>query len=470
MPSKTLKRPNVTAGLAIGLLCIVGCSATNTQIGSASTYRYGSSLTWTTLAAGAGIMGFGGYAIWLAVEPFTAGGKRRFRASSMRVHGRIIDAHPKWTNYLTGGIGAALILLGLIVALWLPPRLHTASLTVQDDRFVIVGPAVFEDGQVRTFRFSELSDIRFEEPVVRTKRAKDYLVVEYLNGQTQRIKAEVLERAAYAEISQRFEAFRSVAKTPETDNPLAAVPTQDAVASGWQPPFPLASSPATEPPPTSDSLPSVPPSDTTASPDATVSLPVSPPALDPPPTMREPAPVATAATATNEPATGDTTATTAPLPKIKRWPINIELPPGGVIVPSDAPLRAGVKLGATWARKWDSVTVRQVYDDGTVQVDWDGWTTSYRMVREDLAIDPAVLASLGPASPTGGLPSDSSKQSSPRIWSDKSGSFSVEASYEGIDRGKVSLRKTDGTVAVVPLSQLSLDDQKFVRQQIAAAK
>ena len=52
-----------------------------------------------------------------------------------------------------------------------------------------------------------------------------------------------------------------------------------------------------------------------------------------------------------------------------------------------------------------------------------------------------------------------------RKWTDKSGSFSVEADFVAQSEGKVSLKKTDGSVISVPLARLSEADQQFVAAQ-----
>lgn len=49
-----------------------------------------------------------------------------------------------------------------------------------------------------------------------------------------------------------------------------------------------------------------------------------------------------------------------------------------------------------------------------------------------------------------------------RTWTDSTGKFSVEAIFEGLDDGSVSLRRTDGKLLTVPLARLSVEDQRFV--------
>jgi hypothetical protein len=50
----------------------------------------------------------------------------------------------------------------------------------------------------------------------------------------------------------------------------------------------------------------------------------------------------------------------------------------------------------------------------------------------------------------------------PRLWTDKTGKFSVTASFGGCVQGKVILKKEDGDKLYVPLSQLSDADREWV--------
>lgn len=142
------------------------------------------------------------------------------------------------------------------------------------------------------------------------------------------------------------------------------------------------------------------------------------------------------------------------LPRVTRYEIDIPLPPGAMIVTPDTPLSTGMRLGAAWARKWNYVTVNEMHEDGTVTVSWDGWRTKYRMVREDLAIDPKTI------SPAWGVE---------RLWSDASGKFSVSATYVDSKGGYVLLRKSDGEEVSIAIAKLSSVDRdlilKFAKQK-----
>ena len=60
-------------------------------------------------------------------------------------------------------------------------------------------------------------------------------------------------------------------------------------------------------------------------------------------------------------------------------------------------------------------------------------------------------------------------QAEQREWTDKSGKHTVEAEFVRIERGKVTLKKADGTESKVPLSKLSKKDQSFLRKLQKAA-
>ncbi|MFG0290390.1 MAG: SHD1 domain-containing protein [Rhodopirellula sp. JB044] len=148
-------------------------------------------------------------------------------------------------------------------------------------------------------------------------------------------------------------------------------------------------------------------------------------------------------------------ATPQELRPVKRYAISISLPPGATVVPDDAPIVVGTRLGAVWARKWNYVTVTATHDDGTLDVKWDNWNTEYRMVREDLAIAKSDLEKLQQNAVM-----DTAKD--PRLWSDASGKFKVMATYVDAKDGFVLLRKEDGREVSVAVSKLSREDQTLI--------
>ena len=77
---------------------------------------------------------------------------------------------------------------------------------------------------------------------------------------------------------------------------------------------------------------------------------------------------------------------------LKRYKIDIPLPPGHSVLEADTRVTVGMKLGACYAGHWESVTVVAVNSDGTVTCSWDEWTGfTYKMMREDLTIDNRYL-------------------------------------------------------------------------------
>lgn len=62
----------------------------------------------------------------------------------------------------------------------------------------------------------------------------------------------------------------------------------------------------------------------------------------------------------------------------------------------------------------------------------------------------------------------SKTQASPvmRTWRDRSGAFSMEAVFVGVENSTVKLKKTDGTSVAVPLDGLAKEDQEYVASQV----
>jgi SLA1 homology domain 1, SHD1 len=56
-----------------------------------------------------------------------------------------------------------------------------------------------------------------------------------------------------------------------------------------------------------------------------------------------------------------------------------------------------------------------------------------------------------------------------RTWKDRTGSYSVEAEFVSLADGKVTLKRANGALAVVPLEKLSDVDRQFVEKQSASA-
>lgn len=136
-------------------------------------------------------------------------------------------------------------------------------------------------------------------------------------------------------------------------------------------------------------------------------------------------------------------------------------------------LQAGTVVGGRGTR----VTVK-LDDDGSF-AELDPATREKRLTRNFYASDlsPATGAAANPPpasrppSPTvGAAPTASSNPfgsggAERRTWSDQSGRFSIDATYRGMNGGKVVLEKTDGSRIEVPLDKLSQADQEYVDSQ-----
>ena len=125
------------------------------------------------------------------------------------------------------------------------------------------------------------------------------------------------------------------------------------------------------------------------------------------------------------------------------------------------PLLPGTKLGACYWDKWETVTVVQAHEDGSVRCKWDNWGSVYDMSRDDLIIAEKVLDQL--------RLQQAFVKPIEREWSDTTGKFRVTATYVDSKEGFVKLRKPSGEEISVPISKLSLTDRRIVRK-LAAAK
>ena len=57
-------------------------------------------------------------------------------------------------------------------------------------------------------------------------------------------------------------------------------------------------------------------------------------------------------------------------------------------------------------------------------------------------------------------------EKAPRVWSDISGKYTVEATLAGVKQGKVALRKKDGSTVIVPLKRLVQSDRDYIEKAI----
>ncbi|TWT87855.1 SHD1 domain-containing protein [Neorhodopirellula pilleata] len=81
---------------------------------------------------------------------------------------------------------------------------------------------------------------------------------------------------------------------------------------------------------------------------------------------------------------------------VKRYNVDIDVPPEFVTVPLTAELTKGTPLKACYSSKWSPITTLAENADGSVFVRWDEWGESYdcNMLREELVIAKADLTRL----------------------------------------------------------------------------
>ena len=116
-------------------------------------------------------------------------------------------------------------------------------------------------------------------------------------------------------------------------------------------------------------------------------------------------------------------------------------------------------------RPWYAADVTELHTDGKVTTRYRGWgQQKATLLRNQIQL--AHKEVIQPKRPDrDSTPAKKTESTATtRTWSDSSGSFSVEATYMGINGDKVVLKKTDGKELSVQLTRLSLPDQRFVAQ------
>jgi len=83
-------------------------------------------------------------------------------------------------------------------------------------------------------------------------------------------------------------------------------------------------------------------------------------------------------------------------------------------------------------------------------------------IRNALSLSVCVLAALSCDALFAGDRADATT----RTWTDITGKFQIDASFEGYKIGLVSLRKTDDDLISVPMNRLSSSDQRYVRYEL----
>ena len=72
--------------------------------------------------------------------------------------------------------------------------------------------------------------------------------------------------------------------------------------------------------------------------------------------------------------------------RARTYKIDIDLPDGYQRVDSETPLQVGQSCMVSWARNWDTVEIKAVHDDGTVDIDWPKWRNVYTVTRDSLIV------------------------------------------------------------------------------------
>ena len=114
---------------------------------------------------------------------------------------------------------------------------------------------------------------------------------------------------------------------------------------------------------------------------------------------------------------------------------------------------------------WHAAEITGILPEDKVAARYRGWgQRTANLLRNQIQLSPKEVIQPKRPESDSPLPSKPFSPSVPRTWSDGSGSFKVEATYMGADGDKVILKKTDGKEVSVPLSRLSVADQRFVAQ------
>lgn len=284
-----------------------------------------------------------------------------------------------------GGMGFMGFFL-TIFSLLFSNKLHV---TVYPDRVAMVSTINRSGGEV-VVPFANLSSVEMKDEVIVGRKRINYLVFTLKDGKVIKQNAGNNERQALETIQQALAEFKKKpapvekpqvaanAKTPEKNGragdssmPQSDSSSEDDPASALIVGTLQTTSPRTATlPPTKPSTPTIP---------ATVP-PKSPP--PPPPASSSLPNIPSTRPPRTTPSAGPSTKYT-----LKRYNITIPLPEGYAPVKEDTNVNIGMKLGACYARRWESVTVVEVNSDGTITCSWDNWPGFiYKMVREDLTI------------------------------------------------------------------------------------
>ena len=114
-------------------------------------------------------------------------------------------------------------------------------------------------------------------------------------------------------------------------------------------------------------------------------------------------------------------------------------------------------------RVWQAAEITELLPDGKVATRYRGWgQRTATVLRNQIQLAPKEVVQPKRPDKSTAAAHQSVGVGSARTWSDSSGSFKLEATYLGVNDDKVVLRKTNGQEVSVPLSRLSIQDQRFV--------
>ncbi|WP_372725157.1 hypothetical protein [Novipirellula sp.] len=309
-------------------LALSGCTEMRIE-GDAKVFQSSAVGSMIRTVIGIGLMGLAAVALAGSVLP------------DRKPKNRVAKPNEKLSSSHRAGLalfGAAMGFVGLFLAcisFVFPSKLHV---TVYPDRVAMASTYSQTGGNEVVVPFAGLSAVELSDERSVVGKRKTFLVFTQKNGSVIKQDAGNNERQAVATIQQAFADFQS-------HTPIVAEVTTTAEAT---------TAPASAPPAKPES--------------GLVRRSSSRPVPTPKPA-------------------DDKAASSTQKYSLKRYKVTIPVPDGQAIVDADTDVKVGMKLGACYAGRWESVTVVAVNDDGTITCTWDKWSGfTYRMMREDLTI------------------------------------------------------------------------------------
>lgn len=343
--------------LVVTLLMFAGC--TNVRVeGDAHIFESSGVGSVVRIVIGVGLLAFG---IVSVIANILYEGKSKNRNRAMQ--SGLTTTQRVCLGIFSCGMAFAGFCL-IVVSFLIKNKLHV---TVYPDRVALASTYAQTGGRETVIPFSNVSSVEVRDEVDIIGKSKPHLVFTLKDGKTIKQEAGNNERAALETIQQALADYKppQVAAPPKIAG--NETPMKNSVASNVPPKPPTGEQTSTNSNP--------PPSDPTRlNPNRSGAWEIQSPSS------------ATngATTATN----GATTANpTTSKYSLKRYPIKIAVPAGSSIVAADTEVKVGMKLGACYSGKWESVTVVELNSDGTITCSWDNWKGFiYKMMREDLTI------------------------------------------------------------------------------------